>query len=370
MTRVLEVVSALNCGGVEKLLLNYVKKMPLNDFEIDFVVFDRKNTLIANDFEQLGCKIFYVTRIRENYFKMCSELDDIIKNGNYDIVHCHQGYLSFPAINIARKYKVPLRISHSHFAFVPETKIKTLFRKVLTFFVKKNSTNLYACGKDAGIWAWGEKTSESGKVCVMNNAINVPDFVFDADTREIKRKELGVEDKFVIGNVGRMCFQKNQEFLLRVFADIYSKKEDAVLLLIGDGENMEETVELAQSLNISDRVKFLGVRKDVNELLNAMDVFVLPSRFEGLPVTLVEAQCNGLKCFAADTITREVAVGESVEYLSINNTEKLWSDNIIEKNERISPQDAVENVRNSGYDINVEVQKLVDFYQTSRKVVL
>lgn len=370
MLKVLEVVSALGCGGVERLLLNYLKELHSEEIIIDIVTFDNGKELLTEQFKALGCNIFNVTRMRANAGKMFSELNSIIRNGGYDVVHCHQGYLSLPAISIAKKYNVPVRIAHSHFAFIPESTKKRIFRKLVTALVKKRATKLYGCGTDAAKWAWGAKIVESNNVKIMNNAINIDNFKFDENARNEIRNEMGLENKYVIGNVARFSYQKNHEFLLRSFQKVYEKDKNTVLMLIGDGELMKQTKEIIDSFGIKDAVLLLGAREDVSRLLNAMDLFVLPSRFEGLPVTIVEAQCNGLPCCISDNITREVKVSENAVYLSIDkNAEQLWTKAILNKPNRCEPEQAVKNIIKAGYDIKNEAYKLLQEYEKSKLIV-
>lgn len=361
MIKILEVVSSLHCGGVEKILLDYTREIK-DSCHMDIVAFAEQQGLLETEFAALGCGIYKATMLKKNPFQTVRDLNKIIKAGNYDVIHCHQGYLSFIALTVARIQRIPVRIAHSHLAFVAEGLSKKVMRKFMAWLTKQSATHLFACGIDAGSWAWGKKSMNSGHVHIMKNAIDISAFSYDPQVREKKRKELHIEDKFVIGNVGRMSYQKNHEFLLRVFARIYKKCSNAVLLLVGDGERMEKITALAETMHISDRVIFLGSRNDVRQLLNAMDVFVLPSHFEGLPITLVEAQCNGLKCYTSDNVTREVAVGDLVRYLSIDHTEDLWAEHILDEHERMEPELAVSMIKKGGYDINEESTSLLGIY--------
>lgn len=364
MTRILQVVSSLDCGGVEKLLLEYCTRICKNsDVHIDIVAFDQKKGLLEDKFTQLGCRIFKVTRISESLSKMYREICSILKKGNYDVVHCHQGYKSLPVMAAAYQNGVRSRIAHAHFAFVPESSLSKALRKTMTFFIKLLATDLFACGIDAGRWTWGIRCSDAGLVRVMKNALDVNRYAFDPDCREQIRNELGIGDKTVVGCVARLNYQKNHDFLIDVFNEITKTADNAVLVLAGDGELYEPISENVNRYGISDKVIFLGARDDVCRLLNAFDVFVLTSLFEGLPIVLLEAQCNGLHCVASDSITKEVNVSDGVDYLSLSESAGVWSSKILSSAVRTDKDTAVKNIRNNGYDIDTEAQKLMGFYK-------
>ena len=223
-----------------------------------------------------------------------------------------------------------MRIAHSHQSFMAETKKQTIERLISTPITKYCATHLFACGNDAAKWMWGKRAFERGDVYIMKNAIDAGRFEFSESKREELRKEFGLENKFVIGNVARFSYQKNHEFLVKIFAEVKKLRDDAVLMLVGRGELEDDVKKQVSELGLDDSVIFMGVRNDVPELLNAMDVFVLPSRFEGLGIVYIEAQMNGLKCFASEGLVPEEAnVTGDMLFLPLKN-ENEWANKILD----------------------------------------
>ena len=323
--RILEVTSDLDGGGVDRLLYDYCRRM-IQDISFDFIVTSTTTGILEQPLIDLGCRVFHIPQFNEGIRKHNKEFETIVKNGGYDIIHDHSGYKAFFNLWVAKKQKVKVRIAHSHQAFMVESARTKLIRKIITPFTKAVATDLFACGIDAAKWMWGESEYNNNNVYIMTNAINAKDFSFNEHVRREVRNELGLEGKMVIGNVARFSYQKNHEFLLRMFSHVVRERPDARLVLIGRGELYDEMKELADSLGLSDKVLFLGVRNDVPRLLNGLDLFVLPSRFEGLPVTLVEIQANGLPAMVADSVTTEIRHSEKLKYYPLSDGEIKWAE--------------------------------------------
>ena len=196
---------------------------------------------------------------------------------------------------------------------------------------------------------------------IMRNAINTEKFVYDPEIAKRQKESLGIEDKFVLGHVGRFNFQKNHEFLIEIFNEVCKENANTVLLLVGTGELEENIHKKVRNLGLHEKVKFLGVREDIPELMQAMDVFVFPSLFEGLPVTLVEAQAAGLPCVVSDTITKEIDITNNVKFLDINGKTYEWAKDIIKKKER--KKEAYHMLEKAGFDIKNNAEWLVEQYQ-------
>jgi glycosyltransferase involved in cell wall biosynthesis len=324
--KILEITSELDGGGVDRLLFDYCSRM-IPDIQFDFIVTSKTEGMLEKPLRDLGCNVFHISQIRENRKLYTEQLKEILKNGHYDVVHDHSGYKAIFTMYYAKKYGVKGRISHSHIAYIPERFINKVERKLLTPITASLATNLYACGIDAAKWMWGKKKYNDGKVSIMTNAIKADSFIYSEKERTLVRAELGIENKFVIGNVARFSYQKNHDLLIRVFKKVLEIREDAILLLIGRGELYSEIVELTKEMKLTDKIIFLGVRNDVHRLLNAMDLFMLPSRYEGLPVTLVEVQANGLAALVSDSVTDEVKLADNVKYMSLSAGEEQWAQN-------------------------------------------
>ena len=214
--------------------------------------------------------------------------------------------------------------------------------------------------KEAGKWMFGKH-----KFQIMNNAIDAKKFIYNEEVRKQKRAELKVEDKFVIGHVGRFNLQKNHEFLVKCFADFAKTNDDAVLVLIGNGEMQEKIKKMAKEYGIETKVKFLGLREDIPQLLQAMDLFLFPSLFEGLPVTLVEAQAAGLPCVISDTITDEIMITEQISKVSLSGNTSLWNQEIA-KYRYSKRKNTIEDIIEHGFDIEKNARWLEEFYTNGK----
>ena len=368
MVKVLHELGNLDGGGVARLLYDYYKYMDHEKIHFDFIIgTDIKNGILEEPLKKMGCVIYKIPSLKQGAGEYIKSLDEIMRDGNYDIAHSHRVTRGTLFLYYARKNGIKVRIIHSHIAASEDTNFKAkLLTTVLLPMNKCFATHLFACGMDAGKFAWGEKALSSGKIYIMRNAINTSKFSFSEDIRKNKRKELNLEDKFVIGSVGRLERQKNQEFLLIAFAKLIKKRKDAILLLIGRGNDEKKLKKLAAELNISEFVRFLGVREDVPDLLNVLDIFALPSLYEGLPVVLIEAQANGIPEIVSDEITKEVDITDLIKYLPINGTENNWASEMdAYKIDLAKRSEYYKQVAEAGYDIRIESVKMQNFYLKS-----
>ena len=351
--RILEITSDLDGGGVDRLLYDYCSRMT-NDIQFDFVVTSKTEGILEKPLKELGCKIYRISQIREGLKKHNDQLKKILTDNHYDVIHDHSGYKAWCNLRVAKKCGVTARIAHSHQAFMAETTKQKIMRILSTPITKMYSTELFACGNDAAKWMWGEKAFNDGKVYIMKNAIQAERFNFSPEKRERIRCEYNIANKFVIGNVARFSYQKNHEFLINIFAQVKKIRTDAVLMLIGRGE-LEDTVkEQVEALGLSDSVIFMGVRNDVPDLVNAMDVFALPSRFEGLPVTLVEIQANGLPAVISENVTKEMTISKDFTFIPLTQSTLAWAKAISETQRNESRN----LIKNTIYDLNIATNEL------------
>ena len=353
---------ALDGGGIENFLLNYYKNMNRDEFVFDVIVHGEKRGMLEGIFEDMGATIYHIPTKHESIIQNMRAMKKIIKVGKYDIVHAHQQVIGFIPMYYAKKAGVKMRITHSHSA----NEEKGIFRKIVKCFLlqllKKNTTNWFACGQDAGRALWGENAIEQKQVHIMKNAIHLEKFIFNPLIREQKREELGIRSELVIGNVGRFSVEKNHEFLVEIFNEIHKINDSSILLLVGRGELEEKVKRQVENLGLRDSVIFLGVRNDVPELLQVMDVFLLPSKSEGLPVVLVEAQTAGLKVIASDIVTKEIKITELITYISLEKSSKYWADQTIELIKNNNKIDPYQQMQLNGYDIKLEAKKMEQYY--------
>ncbi|WP_309088631.1 glycosyltransferase family 1 protein [Domibacillus sp.] len=355
--RILQVVTIMNRGGLETMLMNYYRQMDRDKIQFDFMVHRLEEGHYDQEIEKLGGRIYRMPQIRPgNYRKYFALLNQFFKeHPEYKVVHAHNNENSSFVLKAAKKAEIPCRIAHSHLSDLG-IDYKLPFRLYARSLMKDNPSSYFACSEKAGQWLFGKK-----EVTVLNNAVNVKEFKYDDAARKQVRNELGVkENQLLIGHIGRFNKQKNHSFLLEIFSKVYKKNPEAVLMLAGTGHLIGEMEKKAADLGISSSVRFLGVRSDISKLLQAMDVFLFPSLFEGLPVVLVEAQAAGLTCIVSDTITKESDITENVQYISLKKTPEEWATVI--HSASYEHRDTSQLLSEKGYDTETMSKWLANYY--------
>lgn len=358
--RVAQVIGKLKAGGVEMVIYNYYRHIDHSKYQFDFIIDSDSEWTFPQELIDMGARVYEVPP----YQKLPQYINALVKlfrENQYQIVHSNMNSLSVFSLCAAKMSGVPVRICHSHSTAAPGETKKNILKFLLRPFSKLFPTHLCACSRFAGEWLYGKRTMEQGKVTIFNNAIDTQKFAFDPVVRAEVRKELNItDDTFVVGHVGRFCYQKNQEFLVDVFAEVHRKNPNTVLLMVGIGETMEMIRAKVKTLSLSDSVIFTGARNDVHRLYQAMDIFVLPSRYEGLGMVVVEAQCAGLPVIVSDKVPTEAKACEDVTFLPLDSASK-WAETIssIKVTDRVRPIDAK-------FDINFEALKLQYFYDQAR----
>lgn len=342
--RVLQIGMTKNIGGLETYLMQQFDHLDKTKVTYDFVNITSEDEIVFKDkILQAGSHIYGVRSRHSNpirhYWQWITLLHHIAKNYKGIVLNSNSITYVFP-IFIARFFGIPVRIMHSHNSGF-EQRIgfaKKVIMKMNRFLLKWGATDYFACSQLAGKWMFGEKTPFT----VIPNAIDCSKFCFDSEIRNEMRKSLHIEDRFVVGHVGRFTYQKNHDFFIDIFNEIHKINPKAVLLLIGDAVGdmsyYETAKQKVQQYGLTGCVQFLGMRNDVPLLMQAMDCFVLPSRFEGLPVVGIEAQAAGLPCFFSDTITREVGITNLASFISLEDSSVDWAERIL-KESQIPRQD-------------------------------
>ena len=333
-------------GGVETFFMSYWRHIDKSKFQMDFLSIYPK-LCFEDELVKGGAKIHKVCDFKKCPLKYAKELSKILEENKYDIVHVNMlSAANFIPFIVAKKYKIEKIIAHAHNTGAP----KGILRKLLNASCKKiilsNATDFWACSKKAGKWMFGDDIAK-----VIHNAVDVKKFSFDEMAREKIRREFSLENKFVVGHIGRFHEQKNHTFLIDVFAEVYKRDENTVLLLVGDGELKSAIAKKVENLSLKNAVIFTGIRTDVEKFYQAFDVFVLPSLFEGFGIVLLEAQCSGLACVASNVVPLETDVTGSLQYLPFDAG--MWAKVILEKRD-FNRVDVSEKVRNAGYDIEQE----------------
>lgn len=359
--RVLQIIGDVVGGGVEQVILNYYRHIDRNEVQFDFILHNGALKSYVDNIESLGGKVYKITPYKSNPIKTVLEMYKIMK-GNYQIVHSNMNALSVFPLFAAYLAGVPVRILHNHSTDTKAEPLRTFVKHLLRPFARLFANEYWACSKLAGEWMYGKQAVADGKVTIINNAIDLKQFAFDEAKRNKLRKEFGLQDCFVIGHVGRFMKQKNHDFLIDIFAEVVKKQDNAKLLLIGDGSLREQIENKVKTLGLDEKVIFTGVRSDVADLYNAMDVFVLPSFYEGLPVVGVEVQANGLPFLCSSNVTREILISDRIELLKLEDGMKTWAEKIlayVNKKRIIASKD----ISQSGFGILVEAEKLGERYK-------
>lgn len=349
----------MNRGGLETMLMNYYRHIDRNKIQFDFMVHREEEGHYDKEILALGGRIYRMPQIRpgnyKKYFKLLDEF--FMQHNEYKIVHSHINENSSFVLRAAKKAGVPGRIAHSHTSNLG-IDYKLLFRLYARLIMKGTPNRYFACSDNAGKWLFGSKINQ--KVNIIKNAIDLEKFEFDEKNRDMTREQLDVKNNIVVGHVGRFNKSKNHEFLIDVFKELHIKRPDAILLLIGGGETLPTIKKKVQRLGLSEAVKFLGLRKDIPNLLKAMDIFIFPSYFEGAPVALIEAQASGLNCFVSDTISRDNDLTGLVKFLSLDEPPIKWAMNMLDVTSiRKNTSGALAR---KGYDIRAEALRLSKYY--------
>lgn len=359
--RVLQIIGIVAGGGVEAVIMNYYEHIDRTKVQFDFIVHNDNKIDITQKVEAMGGKVYKVTPYYKNPIAFMWDIYKVIKRHHYRIVHSNMNTLSAFSLFAAWAAGAPVRILHNHSTSSPGETKRNIMKFMLRPFARLFATHYFACSRLAGEWMYGRKMMDSGKVKIVNNALDLKKYAFNSRKREMLRKELGFTDEFVIGHVGRFMFQKNHEFLIDVFVKAYKKNPHMVLLLIGDGPLRSAMEENVKKLGLTDHVNFLGLRNDVQNLYNVMDIFVLPSHYEGLPVVGVEAQANGLPCLFSTKVTKETHLTHSAQFLDLSTGASKWAERIVsmkyKRNEEVGDE-----LRQAGFEINKEARNLANFY--------
>lgn len=358
MIRVLQIVTYMGRGGLETMIMNYYRNIDRNKVQFDFLVHRQEEADYDKEIVALGGKIYHMPMLNPFSKSYFNALDSFFKEHKYDIVHCHLDCMSAYPLKIAKKNGVRVRIAHSHNKS-QDKNLKYPIKLYSKRLIPKYATHLLSCGKEAGDWMFNGK-----QYTILNNAIDAQSYRFDKQIREEMREQLGFnQEDFVIGHVGRFNPQKNHNFIIDVFNFVHKKNTAAKLVLVGTGDGQKAIKEKVESLALSDSVLFLGNRTDVNKILQAMDVFLFPSLYEGLPLSIIEAQAAGLPCVISDNVPPECIVTDLIEAASLDDALAKW-EIVITSQKSVKRKDTYELIKKSGFDVKSNVLVLEKMYYT------
>lgn len=360
--RVLHVVTYMGRAGLETMLMNYYRNIDREKLQFDFLVHRDFEADYDAEILSLGGKIYRLPNLNPFSKTYLNALDAFFKeHSEYKIVHSHLDCMSSIPLKYAKKHGVPIRIAHSHNSNQDKDlkyPLKLIYRNKIT----KYATKLFACSKEAGQWMF-----KCDDFSVINNAINASEYVYSQELAKEARASLSIDSKTtVIGHIGRFAPQKNHDFLIDIFAAYKRKNPDSKLLLVGDGDLRERIKTKVTELQLSNDVVFTGIRNDVSSLVQAMDIFVMPSFNEGLPVSIIEAQASGLPCLVSDGVPFECAITDNVRSLPLSDSADIWCETISEMimNKRENQYTAI---CKAGFDISNNALELQTFYLDTLK---
>ena len=361
MTHILFISSALNRAGTETFMMNVFRHIDPKRFHVDFLIFSKEDTDYTREVEKSEHKVWRIVSRRDGALQYYKELKQFFRlhGKDYHAIHwCGNSLSSMAPIFYAWKYGVPVRIVHAHSSSAAGWHNRFL-HKLHRKFVARITTHHLACSSAAAKWFFPNDKD----AIIINNGIDVEKYQYNPTVREKVRAELGITDgTIVLGHVGRFCAEKNHTFLLDIFNSFLTLQNKAILMLIGKGELENEVKNKADELGISSHILFMGERSDVPNLLQAMDCFVLPSIFEGLPFVLVEAQAAGLPCFVSAAVNRDITLTPHIFYESIDTPPATWANKIYSCIKECVRTDTSRCLEKAGYSIMASIKKLENLY--------
>ena len=374
MERIAVMMTDMNYGGVETVIMNYYRRIDKNKIQFDFFALEGSILPQKEEIEKAGGRVYVVPRYTRPW-NYCREVYRIFRQNNYRIVHSNMNTLSFFPLYMAKKAGIPVRIAHNHSTAAKGETKKNILKYLLRPLAKSCATDYMACSAQAAEWMFGRNAVNEGRVYIVNNAIELKRFMYsEAKRREIRAALAVQEDEILIGCIGRLCFQKNQEFLLRVLKQLNDRAaydSKVKLMLVGDGENRDRLITLARELKLEKLLIMIPACDRANDYYNAFDIFALPSRYEGFGMVAVEAQMNGLPCLLSDEFPEDVVIGADVDRLELKEEDWLSklmayvddARNQTELNKLAVDRRTCDIDLFRDYDVGVQVGRLQEYYE-------
>ncbi|MFC3884775.1 glycosyltransferase family 1 protein [Bacillus songklensis] len=361
--KVLQVLGGLWSGGTEAFVMNMYRSIDREKVEFDFLIHEKSKAHYDDEVLSLGGRIYRIPGRHEvGTLKYIVNLVRVLRKIKPDVIHSHAMFNSGVVMLAAFLAGIKKRISHSHNTSDQGGGgiSRKIFRFIMRLCIFLFSTNLAACSNKAAKYLFFNKTYSKKQALILNNAVNINDFIYNEKLRHEARNELCAGGKLVLGHVGRFTEQKNHHFLIDIFKSVHDQYPDSMLVMVGDGPLRPGLETKVAELGLSLAVKFLGVRNDIPKLLQGIDLFVLPSLYEGLPVVLIEAQAAGLSCILSDTITRDTDITGRVKFIGLNASPNIWAHEILSSPS--NHEDTSEMIRRNGYDTATTAKRLADLY--------
>lgn len=360
--RILHVLGSLNRGGAETMIMNIYRNIDRSKIQFDFIVHTNEKCDYNDEILEYGGKIFNIPRYTgKNHFKYKRAWKEFFNSyPEYKVIHGHMRSTAAIYLRIAKQYGL-VTIAHSHSTASRGNVVEQIVKKIIQFPIRYRSDYLFACSNKAGKWLFGKNFIKKDNYKVIKNAIDIEKYTFNEVKRNEIRKKLNIQNKFVVGHVGSFTYPKNHKFLIDVFHEIQKQEEDSVLLLIGDGVLRSQIEEQIKNFGIDNKVIMTGVVSNVNDYMQAMDVFVFPSIFEGLGMAVIEAQAAGLQCIVSENIPKEAYITDQIKNISLHKKYKIWVNQILKYTD-LKRKNEYEKLKNNGYYINDVASALEKFY--------
>ena len=358
--RVLHVLGGLERGGAETFVMNIYRNIHRDSIQFDFVIHTTDHGAFYDEITSLGGRIFSCPKYKgKNHFGYAKWWKTFFEtHPEYKIIHSHVRSTAAIYLKIAKEFGIKT-ISHSHSTSSGKG-LAAIVKNVLQYPLRYTADYLFACSKESGEWLFGKKAVKGPKFIEIKNSIDLEKCSFNPVIRSKYREEMSLTEKIVYIHVGRLHPAKNHAFLLELFKKISEKDRNAVLLLVGEGELREQIINQITKLEIQESVIMLGSRGDVCNLLQAADCFLFPSLWEGVPLTVIEAQAAGLPCLISDRVTTDVAISELVVSIPVDQGTKIWEEKVAELN--YLRKDVRDKIISNGYDSKTLSNWLEDFY--------
>lgn len=366
MIRIAVIMGKMHSGGKKNLVMEYYRHIDRNKIQFDFLCDEDSNSIPKEEIESLGGSVYIIPPYQKIFSNM-KAIYSICKKNKYSIMHGYNSTMNIFAMFVGKLAGVPIRINECISMGHKDDK-KDLLKKILKPFARCFSTHYMANGEVCGRWQFGEKMYNSGKVEVFKTVIDTDKNMYCPDLRDKTRKEYGLEKNIVIGHIGRLTAQKNTLYIIDIFSEIVRKEHRAKLLIIGDGELKYDMLQRIKKYKIENEVLYLGRREDIQQFYNAMDAFLLPSLYEGLPVVGVEAECCGLPMFFSTEIPIESSPCDDLgEFIALDKGAEQWADIVLSKTKElmVNRRDRSNDVKSAGFDSKIQAEKLAVYYENS-----
>lgn len=358
--KVLQVVGSLHIGGAETVAMNLYRYIDRNIFEFHYLVYGSSVGFYEKEVKQLGGKVIHIDYSYKKLGKYKKDLINVFNEyGPYDIIHAHMMFHNSIVLSIAKKYGIPITVSHAHSTNDGGVSNNPLIRIIRVIYIERarkiineNSDFLIACGEDAGKFLYGENEYKK-RGYLLKNGIDIKKYKFNVSVRNRMQSMYNLKDKIVFGCVGHFEKVKNHQFLIDVFQQVHKNNSDTILVLLGDGKLKEEIQNKCTRIGLENSVIFTGNVNNVNEWMQSMDYLLMPSLYEGIPVTLIEAQASGLKCYVSDHVSTEPNITGLLRYLPLN--QKIWTDELSQCTSYNRSTDYTDIMKENGYDVENNV---------------